>query len=66
LCYVSHLSQKSMSCFISQEMCGVGQKVIPRPSADYFVVGRRQKVFSCVDIEAIKVAGTGTGHKRHK
>jgi hypothetical protein len=22
---------------------GVGQKVIPRPSADYFVVGRRQK-----------------------
>jgi hypothetical protein len=22
---------------------GGGQKVIPRPSADYFVVGRRQK-----------------------
>jgi hypothetical protein len=22
---------------------GWGQKVIPRPSADYFVVGRRQK-----------------------
>jgi hypothetical protein len=23
-------------------------------------------VFSCVAIEAIEVAGTGTGHKRHK
>jgi hypothetical protein len=26
----------------------------------------KKKVFSCVDIEAIEVAGTGTGHKRHK
>jgi hypothetical protein len=25
---------------------GWGQKVIPRPSADYFVVGRRQKVLT--------------------
>jgi hypothetical protein len=27
----------------------VGQKVIPRPSADYFVVGRRQKCKSSTD-----------------
>jgi hypothetical protein len=26
----------------------------------------KEKVFSCVDIEAIEVAGTGTGHKIHK
>jgi hypothetical protein len=44
-----------------------GQKVLSRPSADSFAVGRSQKeVFSCVDIEAIEVAGTGIGHKRHK
>jgi hypothetical protein len=26
----------------------------------------RKNVFSYADIEAIEVAGTGTGHKRHK
>jgi hypothetical protein len=28
----------------------VGQKVIPRPSADYFVVGRRQKYVTVVSL----------------
>jgi hypothetical protein len=35
------------------EVCGVGGEiVVPRPSASASLTGQRQKVFSCVDIEA--------------